>query len=106
MERERVDLSLLTAEQRKQYESYQIGFTSEFWESLMARVADVYDALARQYENAAGEQSLGRIQGARQSLAWFAALPTAVENEFLVLTGQIGGGADIEAPPEAGNWAA
>lgn len=101
-----VDRSLLTLEQARAYDIYQIGFTTDFWKDIMARLDAVYAQLGKQYDGAVGEQSLGRIQGARQSLAWVFALPQVIENEFLTLTGQIGGGDEPDVPVEAGDWQA
>ena len=101
-----IDLTLLTADQRKEYETYILGFTSTFWQKVSERVEGLSEQIQRSYDGAVGEQQLGRMQGTRSALLYVLGLQALVEQEFLHLTGQLGQGSLSEDPVIAGDWRA
>lgn len=102
----RVDPRLLTVDQRRSYDLFTMGFASDFWKEIVGRVEILRDQLQIQYDLAAGEQQLGRIQGARNTMQYLLTLPAVIETEFLQLTGQLDQGPETEGPAEAGDWRA
>lgn len=105
-ERVIVDTTLLTPEQRAEWDLYQQGFGSAFWARVTARLEPIAEVVQKEYDHAQDLAHLGRIQGTRKTLLYILSLKDVIENEFLFATGQLGGGADTEAPAEAGDWRA
>jgi hypothetical protein len=99
-----VDITLLTQAQREMWSAYEQGFNSSFWKDIEARITALEKNVQQEYDACSGEQHLGRVQGARKSLLWILSLPDVIRNEFLLMTGQLGGGAETEVPAEAGDW--
>lgn len=106
MDRVPVDIALLTPEQRAEWETYQQGFGSAFWGLVLRRLEPVSEVVQKEYDHAADLAHLGRIQGTRKTLLYVLSLRDTIENEFLFATGQLGGGADTDAPTDVGDWRA
>lgn len=86
----RVDRTLLTADQLREYDQWQEFFHGPVWRDLIQRYEPNIHALQNSYHTVQGEQMLGRVQGSLTILYnIFEHLPDMIHLEYLQKTGQI-----------------
>lgn len=86
-----LDKTLLTPEQRAEYDTWEKFFHGEDWTRLVSRVEPDISVLQNGYAKVRGEQNLGFLQGSLHVYyRVFVNLPDMINAEFLLLTGQLG----------------
>lgn len=105
-----LDKTLLTPEQREEYDRWEKFFHGKDWKMLVNRVSPEIDILQNSYAKVRGEQNLGFLQGAL-SIYYrvFVNLPDMINAEFLLQTGQLGQEDEDQSsndPVNPGDWQA
>lgn len=100
-----VDRTLLTPEQRAEYDEWRQLFADRAFLRLLERLAEEGQRMQASYDTAIGEQHLGRIQGGLQVLRTLFSYNIRVETEFLALTGQLDSEDQVtDDPTQPGGW--
>ena len=86
-----LDRTLLTQEQRDDYDQWERFFHGSDWTRLVERIKPEIELLQKNYTNVRGEQNLGFLQGGLNVYyRVFVNLPDFINAEFLLKTGQLG----------------
>ncbi len=86
-----LDKTLLTQEQRDDFDQWETFFHGSDWRRLVERVSPDIELLQKNYANVRGEQNLGFLQGTLGVYyRIFVNLPDLINAEFLIKTGQLG----------------